>query len=203
MSEIKFQPLFKFFGEIESSINEFEVLVESYDGHKDAFLVELEKFLDNYRAKNIEFKLVNYLDTSLPGSDPFIKVFVDKALKMRDDNHCDVNSSPVKFVHDFYLLIASKLYEAFNLMSLCYTIVNEMSPGKLEENESFLQKRKEAVMKKLRLSMENALLPFNEPKYLSSYLRLEAISRDQPILAVNEHSKRKFYTGSVLVKQIG
>lgn len=203
VSEIKYQPLFKFFGEIESSMNEFEVLVESYGGHRVTFLRELEKFIDNYKAKNIEFKMVNYLDSALPGSDPFIKIFIDKVIMMRDDNHCDINSSPIKFIHDFYVLVAMKIYEAFNLMSLCYAMKDELSHRKELENEIYLENRKEAVAKKLRISMRNALAPFNESKYLSSYLKLEADFKDKAIVAVNSDSKRKFYTGAVLVERTG
>lgn len=122
VSEIKYQPLFKFFGEIESSVNEFEVIFASYGGHKPAFLRELDKFIDNYKSKNIEYKIVNYLDSALPGSEPFIQVFTDKVKEMRNDTGCNINSSPVKFIHDFYILVAMKIYEASNLLSLCYSL---------------------------------------------------------------------------------
>lgn len=122
VSEIKYQPLFKFFGEIESSINEFQVIIASYGSHKPSFLRELDKFIDNYKSKNIEYKMVNYLDSALPGSEPFIRVFTEKVKMMRNDNCCDINSSPVKFIHDFYILVAMKIYEASNLLALCYSL---------------------------------------------------------------------------------
>lgn len=122
VSEIKYQPLFKFFGEIESSINEFQVIFASYGSHSPSFLRELDKFIDNYKSKNIEYKMVNYLDSALPGSEPFIKVFTEKVKMMRNDNCCDINSSPVKFIHDFYILVAMKIYEASTLLALCYSL---------------------------------------------------------------------------------
>lgn len=66
--------------------------------------------------------MVNYLDSALPGSEPFIRVFTDKVMMMRQDNCCDVNSSPVKFIHDFYVLVAMKVFEANNLLALCYSL---------------------------------------------------------------------------------
>lgn len=122
VSEIKYQPLFKFFGEIESSVNEFQVIIVSYSSHKASLLKELEKFIDNYKSKNIEYKIVNYLDSALPGSESFIRVFTEKVMLMRKDNCCDINSSPVKFIHDFYVLVAMKIYEANNLLALCYSL---------------------------------------------------------------------------------
>lgn len=134
VSEIKYQPLFKFFGEIESSMNEFEVLISSYGSHKVAFLRELDKFIDNYKAKNIEYKMVNYLDSTIPGSEPFIKIFIDKVLLMRNDNCCDINSSPVKFIYDFYVLIAMKVYEANNLLALCYAMKEKLTSESSSDN---------------------------------------------------------------------
>lgn len=116
MSEIKYQPLFKFFGEIESSIDEFEVIFSSYGRNKPTFLRELDKFIDNHKTKNIEYKIVNYLDSTLPGSEPFIEVLMEKARTIRHDNS-DINSSAVKFIHDFYVLVAMKIYEASNLLA--------------------------------------------------------------------------------------
>ncbi|CRL00495.1 CLUMA_CG013756, isoform A [Clunio marinus] len=204
VSEIKFQPLFNYFGEIESSINEFEVLISSYGGNKPAFMKELEKFIDNFKAKNIEYKMVNYLDLTLPGSETFMKTFTDKAILMRNEHCCDVKSSPIKFVHDFYLLIAMKIYEANNLLALCYTLKDELSDADVrDENQSYLNNRKVTVGDKLQLSMKNSLAQFEDSKYLTSYLNLTSQIDDKPILAVNCNSKRKFYTGDIKVERQG
>lgn len=115
-------------------MNEFEVLISSYGSHKVAFLRELDKFIDNYKAKNIEYKMVNYLDSTIPGSEPFIKIFIDKVLLMRNDNCCDINSSPVKFIYDFYVLIAMKVYEANNLLALCYAMKEKLTSESSSDN---------------------------------------------------------------------
>lgn len=61
----------------------------------------------------------------------------------------------------------------------------------------------ESVADKLRISMKTALTPFNESKYLTSYLNLKAAYNDKPIVAVNADSKRRFYTGKIQVEREG
>lgn len=151
--------------------------------------------------------MVNYLDSALPGSEPFIRVFIDKVMMMREDNCCDINSSPVKFIHDFYVLVAMKVFEANNLLVLCHSVKEGLTLGTekcvRDEDRMYLKNRKESVVIKLRESMKNALAPFGESKYLTSYLSLTSAYNLKPIYAVNGDTKRRFFTGPIQVERDG
>lgn len=67
----------------------------------------------------------------------------------------------------------------------------------------YLKNRKNSVLIKLRDSMKNALAPFDEPKYLTAYLKLTCTYNHKPIYAVNGDSQRRFYTGPVQVEREG
>lgn len=216
ISEVKYQPLFRYFSEIDSSINEFETLISSYCRRKPKLRKELGKLIDNFKAKNIEYQMVNYLDVTALGSETFMATFIDRVKLLRGNNACEVNSSPVKFVYDFYLLIALKVHEASSLLSACYALQEKLKNKNAscslscighesdnESYESYLNNRKVAALAKLRVSMKNSLEQLEEPKYLSAFINLSPVIDCKPILALNGESKKKFYTGPETVEREG
>lgn len=136
--EIRFQTLMEYQTDLKAEVDHFQQIVLGYGNDKDTLRGELVKFIDSYKSKNIENKILNYLNEASSTAKSFASTLVEFAKRNRDNKRNRLKSSPNKLVHDFYAAIMLKIFESNEFLLNCYSLINQLKSGKQMKNFYFL-----------------------------------------------------------------
>lgn len=131
LKELRFHTLLEYDTELKAEVDHFQQIVLGYGSDKEALWIELEKFVDSYKSKNIENKILNYLNEASSTSKSFVSTLVEFARRNQETSKAKFKSSPNKLVHDFYAAIMLKIFASNEFLLNCYTLKNLLKPGEI------------------------------------------------------------------------
>lgn len=156
ITEVRFQNFFQLIEDIAAAKHEFELIISSYSTNASAVVYHLDSFIKDYKKKNLEYKLVNYLDS---GSD-FSSSLVDKVISLYRQYQADsanaIGSSLAKAVNDIYTTVLVSVIRGSTILDAATNTKIALTNTFHDGDRQFLINRKNEVFEKFYESLEKA-----------------------------------------------
>lgn len=131
LNEVKFQTLIEYQSELNAEFDHFRHIILAFASNESKLYQELSKFVDDYKAKNIENKIANYLNADSSPARSLRTTLVDFAASNKNNTACHLRSSPNKLIYDFHVATLLSIYKGNMLLLSCYAYKDQISKGKL------------------------------------------------------------------------
>lgn len=195
MNEVKFQTLIEYQSELNAEFDHFRQIILAFGSDKRKQYQELTKFIDDYKSKNIENKIANYLNEASTPSKSLRSTLVNFASASKNITECHIRSSPNKLVYDFHVATLLSIYKGNMLLLSCYAFQDQLSRGNdhyssfyssdiddasfstdenFENNRRFVNLRNAEALRKIMTSMKASLPLVNDQSDLISYNNLQS-----------------------------
>lgn len=154
ITEVRFQNFFELIEDVAAAKHEFELIIKSYSTNASAVVHHLNTFIEDYKKKNLEYRLVNYLDS---GSD-FSSSLVDKVISLYRQYQADhanaIGSSLAKTINDIYTTVLVTVIRGNTILEVATNTKIALTSTFYKEDKEFLINRKNEVFEKFYLSLE-------------------------------------------------
>lgn len=130
LNEVKFQTLIKYQSEIKAEFDHFRQIVLAFGSDKKKQNQEITQFIGDYKSKNLENKIANYLNEASSLSKSLRITLVDFASSNKNNTGCHMRSSPNKLIYDFHVATLLSIYKGNMLLFSCYALQDQLSTGK-------------------------------------------------------------------------
>lgn len=132
--ESKFRDLLLYQVEIETEYSNFESIMNGYASNHATLLQHLNSFIENYKTKNNEMKIVNLLAQETYGSESLISFLIKSVKEDSSEVFNKKRTSPNRYVYDFFLSILHLVYKGNFFLSSCYSMRDNLGNS---ENQTF------------------------------------------------------------------
>lgn len=130
LNEVKFQTLIEYQSEINAEYDHFRQIIMAFVSDPSKQYQEITKFISDYKTKNIENKIANYLNEASAPSKSLRNTLVEFASSSRNNTGCHMRSSPNKLIYDFHVATLLNIYKSNMLLLSAFVVQNQLREGK-------------------------------------------------------------------------
>lgn len=131
MNEIKFNDISKTIVEIETSSSYLNTLVATYKSNSSGIVHHLDNFINNYKLKMLEDKMLKYLDTRFIGSKSLVETYIEQVVINEANDFVLTKSSTNKIIYELYLTVLLAVSKGHALLDIALRMREFYSEGNI------------------------------------------------------------------------
>lgn len=183
-TEVKFQGFFEKIEEISAEVNQFETIVSGYYSNATSLILRLDSFIEAYKRKELEFKLIEKLESSNSASKSLIKEILELFRQYQKDPLSSTVSSPIQILYDIYVITFTSILKGNILLESSSNLKAALLGIHYEEDKRFLFNKKSKDLEKFFNSVTKALSYVNDDD-LEAFIGLETNGNNNEIKMIN------------------
>lgn len=132
LSEVNFARIKEIEATINSAPSKLVTMIAESGNDKTVFLSKLDRFIEAFGyPTNMEYTLVQYLNTGGRSSASLMGRFVDVVKDSAKDNFCQLKSSANAMIFEFHISIMNSVLKLTTLLGACYRAKDQISRSNL------------------------------------------------------------------------
>lgn len=184
ITEVRFQNFFELIEDIAAAKNEFELIIKSYSSNASAVVQHITTFIDDYKKKNLEFKLVNYLDSGSEFSTSLIDKVISLYRQYQTSYTNEIGSSVAKTVNDIYTTVLLMIIKGHTILEVATNTKVALTNTFYVGDRQFLINRQNEVYEKFYKSLENTFAKIKDQD-LEELINLNVNGNNNTVRFVN------------------
>lgn len=183
-TEIKFQGFFEKVEEISAEVNQFESIVSGYYSNATSLIQRLDSFIEDYKKKELEFKLIEKLESSNSASKSLVKEILSLFRQYQKDPLSSTVSSPLQILYDIYVITFATILKGNILLESSSNLKAALQGIQYEEDKKFLFSKKSKDLEKFFNSVEKAF-SYVVDNDLEAFIALQINGNNNEIKLIN------------------
>jgi hypothetical protein len=184
ISEVRFQNFFELIEDIAAEEQKFELIINSYSSNASAIISHLSTFIDDYMKKNLEFKLVNFLESGKGFSTSLIDKVISLYREYQTNKINTPSSSLAKTVNDIYTTVLTTITRGFTIIDMAVNTKIALTGIYHPEDKEFLKNNKNSIYGLFSDSIQKSFAKLNDRDY-EMLINLKENGSKNPVQLIN------------------